>query len=74
MNRGGSASGRRRCTDGYALQVAYYDEKNNLWEPLDEEETFGTLADVKKALYYDYDFYCEANARIDNRGNEVFQA
>ena len=59
--------------DTFVLQVDVFDFKTETWNALNSASIFNSLEDVKKTLYYDYDFYCTENAELDQRGDEVYK-
>lgn len=56
----------------YQLHVDEYDERTELWCSVDSVSIFDNLSDLKKSLYYDYDFFCDENAELDKYGDEVY--
>lgn len=59
--------------DVYYLYVENYDWKTESWTPINTVSVFDSLGEIKKALFYDFDFYCEENTVLDQHGNEVFR-
>ena len=59
----------------FHLQVEEFDEKylDGTWRLITVDSIYASLDDVKKALFFDYDFYCEENAELDSCGNEVYK-
>jgi len=58
--------------NGYSLYVQEYDEHTGNWESFSGVSVYDSLDAVKKALFYECDFYCEENAELDKRGDEIF--
>lgn len=56
----------------YILTVQEFDEQAEIWITLESNLEFSSLDEVKEALY-DSDFFCDANAEIDNHGEEIFK-
>jgi len=59
--------------DAYNLTVHEYDERTGHWESLNDVNSFDDLINLKRALFYDFDFYCEENAVLYKHGDEVFK-
>ncbi len=57
----------------YALRLDMYDPETEKWKDDKEMRLFPSLQDVKKYLFYDCDFYCDANTEIDKHGNEIYK-
>lgn len=53
----------------YYLFVHEFDEKTGNWEYLSGVSVYDSLESVKKALFYEYDFYCKENAELDKYGD-----
>lgn len=62
-----------RSDGAYNLYVDFFDRETELWKPLDTVSVFSSLAELKEALFFEFDFYCEENAVIDRRGYEIFR-
>ena len=58
--------------DQFKLYVQDYDEYTGNWQSICGVSVFDSLEAVKKALFYAFDFYCEANAELDKHGDEIF--
>lgn len=43
------------------------------WESFDVTSVYDNLEAVKKALFYECDFYCEENAELDKHGEEIYK-
>lgn len=57
----------------YNLYVEEYDERTGIWENFNEVGIYDSLDSIKKALFYDFDFYCEKNAELDKYGEEIYK-
>lgn len=57
----------------YILYVDEYDETKGMWCSVDSESTYNSLYELKKALFFDFDFFCEENAELDKYSNEIFK-
>ena len=60
--------------DVYMLYVQEYNEKNGEWDFLNSVSIYEDLSKLKKALFYEFDFFCEENAELDEHGDEIFKA
>ena len=58
--------------DQFKLYVQEYDIHTENWQSICGVSIYDSLEAVKKALFYEYDFYCEANAELDKYGDEAF--
>lgn len=59
--------------DTYKLYVQEYNEKNGEWDSLNSVSIYQDLSKLKKALFYEFDFFCEENAELDEHGDEIFK-
>ena len=59
--------------DKYKLNVQEYDEHTGNWESFSDVSIYDSLEAVIKALFYEYDFYCDENAELDGYGDEIFK-
>lgn len=59
--------------DQYMLYVEEYDAHTGNWQHIGGVSVCDSLEAVKKALFYDCDFYCEENAAFDKHGDEIFK-
>lgn len=57
----------------YKLYVHEYDEHRGEWQAVDSVSVYDSLAKLKEALLFDFDFHCNENAKLDQYGNEEFQ-
>lgn len=57
----------------YILNVHAYDEHSRKWEDLEHTSTYMSLEKLKEDLFYEFDFYCEANAKLDKYGEAIFK-
>lgn len=62
-----------KCENQYKLCVQEYDEYTGNWESLSGVRIYDSLEAVKKALFYECDFYCQENAELDMRGDEIYK-
>ena len=60
-------------SDQFKLYVQEYDEHIGAWEFIGGISVYDSLEAVKKALFYECDFYCEANAELDKYGDEIYK-
>lgn len=58
--------------DQFRLYIQEYDEHTGNWECFSGVSVYDSLEALKKALFYECDFYCEENAELDKHGDEVF--
>ena len=59
--------------DQFKLYVQEYEEHTGNWESFSGVSVYDSLQAVKKALFYEYDFYCEENTELDKHGDEVYK-
>lgn len=57
----------------YKLYIHEYDKHRGVWQALDSVSIYDSLAELKKALFFDFDFYCDENAKLDEHGDEEFK-
>ena len=57
----------------FKLYVQEYDEHTGNWENLGGVSVYDSLEALKKALFYECDFYCEENAELDKHGDEIYK-
>ncbi|MBQ2729813.1 MAG: hypothetical protein IJF69_03475 [Clostridia bacterium] len=58
--------------DQFKLYVQEYDEHTGDWRCFNGVSIYDNLNEIKKTLFYEYDFYCEENAELDKHGDEVY--
>lgn len=58
--------------DQFKLYVQEYDEHTGDWGCFNGVSIYDNLNEIKKTLFYEYDFYCEENAELDKHGDEIF--
>ena len=63
----------RKSGDCYHLHLEEFNCKTELWEPVPGVSVYSSISDLKRALFYDYDFYCEENTVFDRHGEEIFK-
>jgi hypothetical protein len=54
--------------DSYKLYVEKYNDASQNWEAVNTVSCHDSLDSLKKALYIDYEFYCDDNAEFDEHG------
>ena len=59
--------------DVYKLYVQEYDERTSMWGSVDSVSVYDDLSKLKYALFYEFDFFCEENAELDEHGDEMFK-
>lgn len=59
--------------DTFRLNLQEYNYHTGNWESLGATSIYDNLEAIKKALFYEYDFYCEANAELDKHGDEIYR-
>ena len=59
--------------DTFRLNVQEYDYRTGNWESFGTTSIYDNLEAVKKALFYEYDFYCEENAELNKHGDEIYK-
>lgn len=59
--------------DVYYLYVESFDQKTESWNPVNTVSVFDTLAEIKKVLFDEFDFFCEENTVLDQHGDEMFR-
>lgn len=59
--------------DVYYLYVEGFDYKTKSWNAVNTVSAFGSLAEIKKVLFYEFDFFCEENTLLDKHGDEMFR-
>lgn len=57
----------------FKLYVQEYDEHTRNWESIGGISIYDSLDAVKRALYYECDFYCDENAELDKYGDEMYK-
>ncbi len=62
-----------RQGDTFRLNVQEYNYPTGDWESFDVTSVYDNLEAVKKALFYECDFYCEENAELDKYGDEIYK-
>lgn len=58
----------------YKLYVDDYDEHSGNWQNLNQVSIYDSLEELKRALFFEFDFYCEENAELDKYGNERYKS
>ena len=59
--------------DTYKLYVHEYDERTDDWNSVNSVSMYDDLNKLKYALFYEFDFFCEENAELDEHGDEMFK-
>ena len=62
-----------KLSDVYYLYVESFNYKTESWDPVNNASVFHSLAEIKKVLFYEFDFFCEENAVLDRHGDEIFR-
>ena len=62
-----------KMNDVFYLYVEAFDCKTETWNAVNTVSVSDSLEDVRKILFYEFDFFCEENAAIDKHGDEVFK-
>ncbi len=57
----------------FKLYIQEYDEHMGNWESFSGVSVYDSLDAVKRALYYECDFYCEENVELDKHGDEIYK-
>lgn len=58
--------------NSFRLYVDGYDERAGNWTSIVGPSFYESIDEIKKTLFYEYDFYCVANAVLDEQGNVKF--
>ena len=59
--------------DVFLLYVEAFDVRSEIWTSVNTVSCFDSIDAVKKSLFYDFDFYCDENALLDEHGDEMFR-
>ena len=59
--------------DQFKLYIQEYNERTENWENISGVRIYDSLEALKKALFYEFDFYCEENTVFDKYGNEIYK-
>ena len=57
----------------YHLTVQVYDEHTDDWRALGSLSLYNSLEEVKRTLFFDYNFHSDQNTVQDMYGNEIFR-
>ena len=57
----------------YRLRVEEFEARAEEWRAISGVSVFSSLPEVKRALFFDYDFACKENAVLDAHGDVVFR-
>lgn len=57
----------------FRMNVQEYNYHTGDWESVGMTSVYDNLEAVKKALFYECDFYCEENAELDKHGDEIYK-
>ncbi len=63
----------RKSDDCYHLHLDEFNCTTELWEPVPGVSVYPSMAELKRALFDDFDFYCEENTVFDKHGDEIFK-
>lgn len=61
-----------KAGDVYILEVQELNEKEERWASVEVVHSIQSIDEIKKLLFYDFDFFCAENSVIDKWGNEDF--
>lgn len=59
--------------DKFCLHIQEFNRSTENWESHTEINLYDSLEAIKKALFYEYDFYCEENTELNKYGDEVYK-
>ena len=59
--------------DVYKLYIQEYDELIGSWDDINSVGIYDDLNKLKYDLFYEFDFFCEENAELDEHGDEIFK-
>ena len=62
-----------KLNDVFYLYIEAFDRKTETWNAVNTVSVSDSLEDVRKILFYEFDFFCEEYAAIDEHGDEVFK-
>ena len=63
-----------RKSDGcFHLRFEEFNCKAEQWEAVPGGSVYPSMLDLKRALFYDFDFCCKENAAFDKHGEEIFK-
>ena len=57
----------------FYLHVDDFDEKSCTWSALGTVSVHSSMDEIKKYLFDECDFFCDANAILDKHGNEIYK-
>ena len=57
----------------FILRVDEYCDESEAWKCVSEAQSYDDLSALKKALFHEFDFFCDRNAVLDKHGNEVYR-
>lgn len=57
----------------FKLCVDEYCDGSENWKCVSEACIYDDLSTLKKALFYEFDFFCEENAELDKHGDEIYR-
>lgn len=59
--------------DAFRLYIEEFDKKSEEWRAVNAVSIYSSMDEIRKALFYEFDFFCEENAEMDEHGDEVFK-
>ena len=59
--------------DKYKLYIQDHNEHTGNWESIGGVSVYDSLDSLKRALFYECDFYCEQNCVLDKHGDELYK-
>lgn len=59
--------------DKYKLYIQEHNERTGDWESFGGVSVYDSLASLKKALFYEFDFYCDENCVLDKHGDALYK-
>lgn len=62
-----------KLNDVFYLYIEAFDRKTETWNAVNTVRVSDSLEAVRKILFYEFDFFCEENAAIDEHGDEIFK-
>ena len=57
----------------FVLCVKEYNDINDAWEMVADEILYNDIESLKKALFYEFDFYCSENSVTDKHGDDIYK-
>ena len=57
----------------FVLCVQKYNALTEVWQSVADEALYDDLKSLKKDLFYEFDFYCDENAELDEHGDGIYK-